>query len=227
MCAWLTFPDSIMDRSDLRGDCARCAGLCCMALAFDRSALFAADKPAGVACPNLNDGDRCRIHAKLGEAGFAGCVRYDCAGAGQHATRLLRPGHWRDGPAHRAAAISVFRILRRVHDLVALLMALEALPLSVAQRRRRRVLIRQLWPDEGWTLTRLAAFERSDLEHQVRAFLIALAETAVAAGLRPDQPVASGLGANMPATKVKTGAARPASRVLKAPCSRKTDPDSV
>lgn len=216
-----------MNQSDLRGDCARCAGLCCMALAFDRSDLFAADKPAGVACPNLKADDRCRIHAKLGEAGFGGCVRYDCAGAGQHATRLLQPGHWRDGAAHRAAAMSAFRILRRVHELVTLLVTLENMPLSKDQDRQRQDLLRQLWPDEGWTLTLLAAFERSDLENQVRAFLIALAGTAATAGSGGDQPCASGLGAKMPATKVKTGAARPATSVLKAPCRTKTDPLSV
>ena len=32
---------------DLSGDCARCFGLCCVALPFTASADFARDKPAG------------------------------------------------------------------------------------------------------------------------------------------------------------------------------------
>jgi hypothetical protein len=39
-----------MDDAEFRGDCARCAGLCCVLLAFDRGPLFAFDKPAGIAC---------------------------------------------------------------------------------------------------------------------------------------------------------------------------------
>ncbi len=39
-------------RHDLRADCGRCAGLCCVAPAFTASADFAIDKPAGQPCPN-------------------------------------------------------------------------------------------------------------------------------------------------------------------------------
>src|SRR6185437_7197530 len=38
---------------ELRADCGRCFGLCCVAPAFVRSADFAIDKPAGQPCPNL------------------------------------------------------------------------------------------------------------------------------------------------------------------------------
>lgn len=166
-----------MDETALRADCTRCIGLCCMALAFDRSALFAFDKPAGEPCRHLTGADRCAVHGDLEGAGFRGCADYDCAGAGQHATRLLAPGHWRDGPAHRTAAIAIFAALRRIHDLLVLLQALDTMALSPGQMRQRMAFERQLWPRGGWTLQRLARFERSDLERQVRAFLLSLAGT--------------------------------------------------
>ena len=41
---------------ELRADCSRCVGLCCVAPAFARSADFAVDKPAGTPCTNLPGG---------------------------------------------------------------------------------------------------------------------------------------------------------------------------
>ncbi|HEY6597232.1 MAG TPA: pentapeptide repeat-containing protein, partial [Asanoa sp.] len=38
-------------RAELRADCTRCVGLCCVAPAFSASADFAIDKPAGRPCP--------------------------------------------------------------------------------------------------------------------------------------------------------------------------------
>jgi hypothetical protein len=67
---------------ELRGDCARCAGLCCVVLGFARSADFAEDKPAGTPCRNLAADFRCRIHAACSSAATPGCTAYDCFGAG-------------------------------------------------------------------------------------------------------------------------------------------------
>ncbi|HZC25622.1 MAG TPA: GAF domain-containing SpoIIE family protein phosphatase, partial [Actinopolymorphaceae bacterium] len=44
---------------DLRADCSRCAGLCCVAPSFSASADFAIDKAAGRACPHLRTDFRC------------------------------------------------------------------------------------------------------------------------------------------------------------------------
>jgi hypothetical protein len=79
-----------MDAAGLRADCARCSGLCCVALPFARSADFAIDKPAGTPCLHLRADFRCGIHARLREEGFPGCVAYDCFGAGQRATQVAR-----------------------------------------------------------------------------------------------------------------------------------------
>ena len=79
----------------LRADCSSCAALCCVVPAFVRSAQFAITKPAGVPCPHL-DSYRCAIHADLRGRGFAGCVAYDCFGAGQRVTAVVLVGRdWR------------------------------------------------------------------------------------------------------------------------------------
>jgi hypothetical protein len=87
-------------------DCSQCQALCCVVLAFDRDADFAIDKPAGIPCPHLKN-DRCRIHDRRAERGFAGCVRYDCGGAGSRACAKV-DGHWSDSPATMSELYDVF-----------------------------------------------------------------------------------------------------------------------
>jgi hypothetical protein len=80
----------------MASDCTACQALCCVVLAFDRSELFAFDKPAGVPCPQLSKKNRCRIHDELEEHGMAGCARYDCDGAGPRACAATGAS-WREG----------------------------------------------------------------------------------------------------------------------------------
>jgi hypothetical protein len=95
----------ITPREDLRADCARCAALCCVLPGFTASADFAIDKPAGVPCPNLAADHRCSVHDRLRPLGFAGCVAYDCFGAGQRAVRGGQPER-------------TFAALRHLHELL-------------------------------------------------------------------------------------------------------------
>jgi Pentapeptide repeats (8 copies) len=90
--------------TELRADCARCTGLCCVLPAFVRSADFAIDKPAGQPCPNLRVDLGCGIHDRLRERGFPGCEVFDCFGAGQHVTALGRP--------------DAFAVMRQLHELL-------------------------------------------------------------------------------------------------------------
>lgn len=96
--------------SELRADCARCMGLCCVAPGFARSADFAIDKPAGTACPNLAADDSCSIHSELRPRGFPGCTTYDCFGAGQQVTQQTYAGAatWRSDPASAGEIFRVF-----------------------------------------------------------------------------------------------------------------------
>jgi uncharacterized protein YjbI with pentapeptide repeats len=102
-------------RTDLRADCTRCFGLCCVALTFSRSADFAIDKAAGEACPNLSDEFRCTIHSKLRGKGFQGCTVYDCFGAGQEISRRAGTS-WRERPG--AEMFAALPVLRQLHELL-------------------------------------------------------------------------------------------------------------
>ncbi|MFH8773625.1 pentapeptide repeat-containing protein [Streptomyces sp. NPDC017958] len=126
-------PDQTNDRSALRGDCAQCFGLCCVALPFAASADFALDKPAGKPCPNLQGDHRCGIHADLRNKGFTGCTVYDCFGAGQKVSQITFGGQdWRTGSKeHARRMFDVFPVVRQLHELLWYLT--EALGLDAAR----------------------------------------------------------------------------------------------
>jgi len=102
---------------ELRADCSRCVGLCCVAPAFARSADFAVDKPAGTPCAHLRADFRCAIHADLRDRGFAGCTVFDCLGAGQRVTAAFAGRDWRT-PAVAAPMFAAFAVARQVHELL-------------------------------------------------------------------------------------------------------------
>ncbi|HEY2512219.1 MAG TPA: hypothetical protein VGI39_15235 [Polyangiaceae bacterium] len=163
----------------LRADCTRCAALCCVALAFDRSPHFAFDKPAAVPCPNLTPALRCVIHEDLGARGFGGCARYECWGAGQRVTQEVFGGRsWQGDPQLAEAMFEAFGVMREVHELLVLLRAAKELPLAPAQLRARDALDAALDPAEGWSLVALRAFKRSPVSHEVATFLTTLTDAA-------------------------------------------------
>jgi len=159
----------------LRADCARCAALCCVGLAFDHSDFFAYDKPAGVACRHLGSNDRCGIHPQLEQRGFAGCVWFDCLGAGQRVTQELFEGRsWRDHPELSRSMFDAFRAMRLVHELLSLLRTASQFPLTFQQAEKQAALWQYLNPSQGWSTQTLIAFEQSDTPTAVREFLITL-----------------------------------------------------
>jgi len=96
----------------LQADCGRCRALCCVGPALAASADFAIDKPAARPCPNLHADDRCGIHERLRELGFAGCVAYDCFGAGQHVVQVTFAGG-----AREQSMFAVLPVVRQLHEL--------------------------------------------------------------------------------------------------------------
>jgi Pentapeptide repeats (8 copies) len=107
----------LLDRAHLRADCSRCAALCCVAPAFAASADFAIHKPAGTPCPNLLDDDLCGIHDRLRDRGFAGCMVFDCFGAGQHVTQGTFHGRtWRESPELAGAMFAALPVMRLLHE---------------------------------------------------------------------------------------------------------------
>lgn len=61
-------------RSNLRADCEKCFGLCCVALYFSASGGFPTDKEAGHPCINLQSDFHCRVHACLAELDLKGAA---------------------------------------------------------------------------------------------------------------------------------------------------------
>jgi len=158
-----------------RADCSRCAGLCCVALAFDRSPLFAFDKPAGAACRHLTVSNRCELHDRLQTEGFAGCARYDCGGTGPRVVSELFPARsWREGPETAAAIFDAFRALREIDELRALLAATDGLALGPRHARTVTALAAALAPPGGWSLTALDRFEEGPLPARIRGYLRSL-----------------------------------------------------
>ncbi|WP_434444608.1 pentapeptide repeat-containing protein [Lentzea sp. E54] len=102
---------------ELKGDCANCFGLCCVALPFAKSADFAATKDAGTPCRNLLADHSCGIHDQLRQKGYSGCTVYDCFGAGQRVSQTVFQGNdWRTG--ERQKMLAVFPVVRQLHELL-------------------------------------------------------------------------------------------------------------
>nr|WP_107451635.1 pentapeptide repeat-containing protein [Actinacidiphila rubida] len=103
----------------LRADCGACFGLCCVALAFSRSADFARDKAAGEPCGHLGGDHRCGIHGTLRDAGYRGCTVYDCFGAGQQVSQVTFGGRdWRDAADRGQAMFAALPVMRQLHELL-------------------------------------------------------------------------------------------------------------
>jgi hypothetical protein len=162
----------------LSADCSRCAALCCVALAFDRSALFGFDKPAGVPCAHLH-GHACSIHAARESEGFGGCVRYDCLGTGQRVTHDLFDGRsWQDDPSLGASMMEAFHRLHEVHELLELVRAASDWPLDPPRAATRLALEEKLATlhevpacvrvEAGAFLRSLALLDRSHSEGSTR-----------------------------------------------------------
>ncbi|WP_426595066.1 pentapeptide repeat-containing protein [Cellulomonas sp. McL0617] len=104
---------------ELRSDCARCVGLCCVAPGFTRSSAFAFDKRPGSPCQNLAGDYRCGIHPHLRERGMSGCTVYECFGAGQKVTQDHYAGRsWRDDPSIASDMFADFWAAQSVHELL-------------------------------------------------------------------------------------------------------------
>jgi hypothetical protein len=164
-----------MDVAAMRAECARCAALCCVALAFYRSDSFAIDKANGEPCPHLSIAGRCGIYTVRAEQGFPGCVDYDCLGAGQRVTQELFGGRsWLEDPSLLAPMTRAFVAMRQIHELRVLLDTAKRAPLSDQDRAALAGFEAELEPADGWSSTSLSAFDDEDLSTRIRTFLASL-----------------------------------------------------
>jgi hypothetical protein len=160
---------------ELRGDCSRCAALCCVGLSFERSEHFAFDKPAGAPCAHLGANHRCQIHQSLTISGFEGCARYDCLGAGQRVTQEVFAGRsWREDPQLLLPMLEAFVVQREIQELLLLVHAAAGLSLTPQQASERAELERTLSPDRAWSLAMQAEFQRAGTAASVRRFVASL-----------------------------------------------------
>jgi hypothetical protein len=161
-----------MHTVSLRPDCASCAALCCVGLAFDRSALFGFDKPAGEPCRNLEPSGGCRIHSELERRGFGGCAAFDCHGAGQYVTQQMFDGRsWRDDPSLLAPMMAAFGAIREAHELLSMLQEARRLPLPQSSRDTLAAMEQRLAPAEGWTVRDVAVGRVTEATDAARTFL--------------------------------------------------------
>jgi len=104
---------------NLRIDCEKCFGLCCIALYFSTSDGFPTDKDAGKPCINLQSDFRCSVHENLRKQGLKGCTAYDCFGAGQKVSQVTFAGQdWRKAPELAEQMFKTFLIMRQLHEML-------------------------------------------------------------------------------------------------------------
>lgn len=145
----------------LVADCSRCSGLCCTATSLSRSADFAIDKPADRPCPNLREDFGCRIHDRLRDNGFPGCIAYDCLGAGQRITQETFGGRtWRDDPALAPTIFAAFMAMVGLHEV--LWQAVQALDLPACEGPLRTSVLAAI--EQTDALARLPADDLAGLD---------------------------------------------------------------
>jgi len=104
---------------NLRIDCQKCFGLCCVALYFSASEGFPTDKDAGKPCINLQPDFQCSIHQNLRNQGLKGCTAYDCFGAGQKVSQVTFSGQdWRQVPELAEQMFKAFLVMRQLHEML-------------------------------------------------------------------------------------------------------------
>ena len=164
----------LLSDAEFRADCDKCAALCCVAFAFDRSDDFGLDKKAGEVCPNL-DGMACMMHGERAAQGFAGCIAFDCHGAGEVVVQEMFGGrNWRDDPAVFEPMMEAFRASVPLQKTRWLLHLAARLPLSVADRQRCDQLQAVTRDFPRWTAEQLLAFARNSWCAEVEEFLSTL-----------------------------------------------------
>ncbi|RBQ19534.1 pentapeptide repeat-containing protein [Spongiactinospora rosea] len=178
-----TPPDEIHARAaapaELRADCGRCFGLCCVAPAFARSADFAIDKPAGRPCPNLRKDFRCGVHATLRERGFTGCTVFDCFGAGQKISQVTFGGRdWRAHPETAGTMFGAFATMRHLHELLWYIGEALTFPAAHGLRDDLAAVYAETERLTGGTPDALAALDVREHREKVNALLLKASELA-------------------------------------------------
>ncbi|KQW52266.1 MULTISPECIES: hypothetical protein [unclassified Roseateles] len=159
----------------LKADCSACVALCCVIPPFDAVQGFGFDKPAETPCQHLCGDHRCGIHDALIERSFAGCVAFDCLGAGQRLTSLaverFGSADWRARPEVARWLFAAYPRMRQAQEWLARL----SLAAAATGSADLQAVVAELeaesaqWPD--WS-----ADVRAGWQARVQAALAPLAE---------------------------------------------------
>ncbi|WP_333861379.1 pentapeptide repeat-containing protein [Clostridium sp.] len=104
---------------ELKADCKKCFGLCCVALYFSVLEGFPKDKDAGKPCVNLRPDFTCAVHKELAIRGLKGCTAYECLGAGQKVSQITFKGYnWLNNPECASEMFEIFLIMRQLHEML-------------------------------------------------------------------------------------------------------------
>lgn len=162
---------------NLRVDCEKCFGFCCVALYFSASEGFPTDKDAGKPCINLQADFKCAVHNNLRQKGLNGCTAYDCFGAGQKVAQVTYGGHdWLQVKESGKQMFEAFLIVRQLHEMLWYLT--EALTLQIASPIQGELRC-MLSETERLTYLNADALMALDLEvhrHAVNALLLRTSE---------------------------------------------------
>ena len=102
----------------LKADCSKCSGLCCIGLFFSKVDGFPENKMAGKPCTKLQKDYRCNIHGELKKLKMKGCIGYDCFGAGQHVTQYIYKGEtWQTSQEQSKEIFEVFVKIFQFHQM--------------------------------------------------------------------------------------------------------------
>ena len=108
----------MVGRIATRSDCASCAALCCIAYPSGEMPGFAAEKRSGEPCPKLDTCGGSTIYDDRERLGFAGCIAYECFGAGQFVTQAALAHGGEPGDRATQAMIDHFLGVRPAFDLL-------------------------------------------------------------------------------------------------------------
>lgn len=104
---------------NLKIDCEKCFGLCCVSLYFSKSDGFPHNKDAGKPCINLKSDFKCSVHNSLYTNGLKGCIGYDCFGAGQKISQITFNGEdWKGNSEHSKKMFESFYVMRQLHEML-------------------------------------------------------------------------------------------------------------
>ena len=104
---------------NLKIDCSKCFGFCCVALYFSTMDGFPEDKKAGEPCINLSKDFTCKIHKDLSKNNLKGCINYDCFGAGQKVAQYTYKNlNWKDLPQQSQEMYDVFVVVKSLQEMI-------------------------------------------------------------------------------------------------------------